>query len=457
MAQPPEENKLLAVAKTGSDLVWTVSFSSYDAPIPAKEAEELLSTVARTSTLLLTLNSALKEYFPSATPNQPFIAPLYKEILDVLQELQAKVDEAKKGRVTVSEGKSTMWESLLNGVGELRKRLEEGKRKVEVLIEGARLKGLHQLEEAERTAEQKTELQELMLRLPIIREGLLGVQKEYGIQLPVVIENVKESAENLNIAKKDGDEILDMSEDVEDLKKIDLKGKGGDSASSTSSVTVFDDSIEEAWLLRRNEPKKVVKSSKTLFSLKVSTTYSHEAASYYVKPIRASASDIRDIRANARGKLTESEHQTALKKMVLALCDNAQWEIQKLLEARDNASSHDNVKREWEMVALQKRPRRKISAPVEKKWWKRGQEPLVEWVMVLRGETVDHQKRVMPVKHEDPWKGKEGKPDATSAEAVNKKADLSTHKGKASSTAEEAEHKMDGVLTDLFKPAIALA
>ena len=86
----------------------------------------------------------------------------------------------------------------------------------------------------ERTAEQKTELQELMSRLPIIREGLLGVQKEYGIQLPVVIESIKESAEDLNIAKKDNDEIPDMSEDVEDLKKIDLKGKRNDSASSTS-------------------------------------------------------------------------------------------------------------------------------------------------------------------------------------------------------------------------------
>ena len=95
--------------------------------------------------------------------------------------------------------------------------------------------------------------------------------------------------------------------------------------------------------------------------------------------------------------------------MVLALDDKAQWEIQKLVESRDKASTNDKVKREWEVVAFQTRPRRKISAPIEKKWWKKGKEPLVEWVMVLRGETIDHLKRVMPVKHEDPWKKREGK------------------------------------------------
>ena len=66
----------------------------------------------------------------------------------MFEELKAKVDEAKKGRIAVWEGKSTAWESLLNGVDELRKRLEDGKRKVQVLIEGPRLIGLHQLEEA---------------------------------------------------------------------------------------------------------------------------------------------------------------------------------------------------------------------------------------------------------------------------------------------------------------------
>jgi hypothetical protein len=327
----------------------------------------------------------------------------------------------------------------------------------------------------ERTAEQETELQELMPRLQVIREGLLGLQKEYGIKLPVVIEKVKDGLVDLSIAKKDGDGIPDISEDVEDLKKMDLKSKRDDSASSTSSsvvrilfcnyeltnersrVTVFDDSIEEAWLLRRNEPKKVLKSSKHIFGLKVLASYSHEAASYYVKPLQTNASDIRDIRANAHGKLTESKHQKALKNMVLALDDGAQWEIQKLLESRDKASSHHNIKREWEMVAFQARPRRKISALTGKKWWKRGKKPLLEWVMVLRGETVDRQKRAMPVKHDDPWKGREKKKGVMSAEAANERSRPSIHNGKASSTVEGAQQKMDGILADLFKPAAPLA
>jgi hypothetical protein len=74
--------------------------------------------------------------------------------------------------------------------------------------------------------------------------------------------------------------------------------------------------------------------------------YTHEEASYYVKPLQTSASDIKEMRDSARGRSTESFFQSDLKKMVLALDDKAQWKIQKLAETRDKASTNDKVKRE---------------------------------------------------------------------------------------------------------------
>jgi len=84
--------------------------------------------------------------------------------------------------------------------------------------------------------------------------------------------------------------------------------------------------------------------------------------------------------------------------------EDAQWEIQKLCEAREKASSGENVRRNWDVVALHERPRRKITEG--KKWCGKGKNNRVEWVLVLRGETVDHRSRVTPVKHEDPWNPK---------------------------------------------------
>jgi hypothetical protein len=64
--------------------------------------------------------------------------------------------------------------------------------------------------------------------------------------------------------------------------------------------------------------------------------------------------------------------------------DEAQWEIQKLTESRDKASSNEYVKREWEVVSFKERPRRKIS--LEKGKWQggMGKKGLVEWVIVFR-------------------------------------------------------------------------
>jgi hypothetical protein len=214
-------------------------------------------------------------------------------------------------------------------------------------------------------------------------------------------------------------------------------------------VTVIDDSIEEVWLLRRNEPRKTLKTSTNFFGIKVVSSYTHEdVCSYYVKPVQSCVADIKDIPARALGNLTESEHQVNSKNEVLTLEDKAQWEIQKLLESRDKASSNDNVRRLWEVVAFQTQPRKKISEPSENKWWKRGKKALIEWVMVLRGETMDYQKRTMPVKLGDPWKPKD-----SSAVVSIVKPDVPAISEKTSMTVEEAREKLDSVLAVLFTPA----
>lgn len=100
--------------------------------------------------------------------------------------------------------------------------------------------------------------------------------------------------------------------------------------------------------------------------------------------------------------------------------DDAQREIQKLLEAREAATSGPRVKRVWDVVAIVQRWRRRIhdegahphhlqlmssNAGDEKKRFRRRKEDdrPVEWVLVLKAEAVDFDDRTMPTRYGNPF------------------------------------------------------
>jgi hypothetical protein len=170
-----------------------------------------------------------------------------------------------------------------------------------------------------------------------------------------------------------------------------------------NSATIIDDSIQELWQLRRSEAKRSLTTQTRILGIPLKSTYAYTPAHHYVKPLSSHPSETQSLVTQqiARG--------SSISKEILKLPDDAQWEIQKLIESRQNASSNEHTKRSWEVVAFQARPRRQISPSVsgDKKWWKgRGKKQLVEWVLVLKGETVDHKTRTTPIKYEDPWNPK---------------------------------------------------
>jgi hypothetical protein len=235
-------------------------------------------------------------------------------------------------------------------------------------------------------------------------------------------------------------------------------------------VTIIDDSIQEVWLLRRNEEKNKLKDSATILGIRWFKHYCHEPASYYVEALPSSASEINALRAECQGAYTDAEHQAQLKKRILKMPDDAQYEIQNLTESRDKASSNGNVKREWEVVAFRERPRRKISLEKGNKWWQGRKKGLIDWVVVIKGDTADRKTRVMPSKHEDPWNPKPKQQlalpiVANPAPAVPTVAATAQAQGRAQlqagtvlrhvenrsvMTGEEAEKKMEEIVSELF-------
>jgi len=87
---------------------------------------------------------------------------------------------------------------------------------------------------------------------------------------------------------------------------------------------------------------------------------------------------------------------------------------------------------------------------------------LVEWVLVLKGETVDRRSRALPSKHEDPWnprsqvakKAVPTMPAPAPAPAPVQQQQVGTvlrHvENRRALSAEEAERKIDEIVDQLF-------
>ncbi|KAN0122658.1 hypothetical protein V8E51_000984 [Hyaloscypha variabilis] len=482
---------ILLIAHLGTALVANTTKYLSTLPHPIECLEELVSVVAVTSTLLTSLNSSLLR-FPglaaSLSPKHSFVGPLCEDVKKAFRELEEKVLEAKGLRIFEPNDVGLVrlprnaWVLVMRGeqrAASLRSRLYVEKYRVRVLIEAVCWVGLNA--KGALNEQEAMELKGLRSMLPLIAERLVGVQKDYvprlkaltGVEekeeerpVPVAVSVVEEKKEMFKAFKTPEPSLLKMPMSGKlSIHSTASTDSLASTSSSSSSATAFDDSIQELWLLRRNEAKRTLKHTRSFLGLKWFWQHLHEPATFYVKPLPSCASDISSLRAEARGSSSDMQHLSQLRKKILKMPDDAQWEIQKLVEARERASSGENVRREWEVVAFVERPRRKIS-PQEGKWWEVGRKKgLVEWVLVLRGETVDRKMRVLPVKHEDPWntklKLKQAVP-ATPAPVVAVPAQIRPRtqvpaavlrhvENRRAMTADEAEKKMDEIVGDLFR------
>ena len=461
-----QQPDLITVSRNGTTLVTNITKYLSTLPHPIEVVEELVAVCAVTSSLLTSLNSTLLR-FPhlNLSATKSFIAPLCHDILFAFKLLSDRVQEAKRMRVFEPNDVGLVrlprcaWTLVLGTeakVAALRSRLYVEKYRVRVLIEAVAYEGLRCLEGKSRREED--ELRSLRRMLPLVAERLVGVQRDYKPRLMrlngeyvdetmVMPEAIVRVAPTKTVAVPAPADVTPASvpipaqvaqpkvEALQDpcSEKLALKASASThSLASTSSrsvlpllfmpnpqsgfssakltqhsVTVHDDSILETWLLRCNRPKKDLKSRTSIFGIPLLSTHTYSNTSHYVKPLPSTPPEITNLLQTCRGLQSPSEHLTALRLTVLKMDDDAQWEIQKLIEAREKACSSDKVSRKWEVVGLMERNRRKLApGKGDGKWWKlRGKkERVTEWVLVLRGETSDREKRVVPEKHENAWK-----------------------------------------------------
>ncbi|KAJ5032293.1 uncharacterized protein L3040_008900 [Drepanopeziza brunnea f. sp. 'multigermtubi'] len=384
--------------------------------------EELVAVVAVTSSLLNSLHHTIAR-FPYVqarlSPRYSFINPLCRDVVLAFSLLDGGVREARRLKIFEPNDVGLVrlpraaWEFVLGTeqkVASLRSRLFVEKYRVRVLIDAVAWEGLRCMaanwgwlgERGEDAKECMEELASLSRMLPLIAERSVGVHKDYkprllsmrglaekvvvGVMPPFSVVVPTAIPPPVPTSVLNAAPILAAQAFHPEPQQIISDEKLGchSSASSTAlacSVAAIDDSIHETWILRRNRPRKEFQSRTSVLGLPLLSTHAYSAATYDVLPVPSSASETRALLRECRGSAS---------RLLSACCA---W-------TRARRGRFRGCLRRGRELLLGRRICGGGGGGGDGSG--RGKR-IVEWQLVLRGETVDREERVLPSKHVDPW------------------------------------------------------
>jgi len=111
---------------------------------------------------------------------------------------------------------------------------------------------------------------------------------------------------------------------------------------------------------------------------------------------------MKDQHLLACASISAAKHTDAMKKAIQAIPKDGGREIDELLRVRTSSCSNGMIKRQWSVVAVRSQEKFPYSS---KKW---GKDPsTTNWLVTIRGETVNSAERYRPYRREDPWRQRE--------------------------------------------------
>ncbi|KAH6709014.1 hypothetical protein BKA61DRAFT_677918 [Leptodontidium sp. MPI-SDFR-AT-0119] len=519
---------VITVSRSGTTLVTNITKYLSTLPHPIEIVEELVAVCAVTASLLLSLNSAILRFpHLNLSPTNSFIAPLCHDILFAYKLLGERVQEAKRMRVFEPNDVGLVrlprsaWTLVLGTeakVAALRSRLYVEKYRVRVLIDAVTWEGLRGLGAQGRSKREEDELRSLRRMVPLVAERLVGVQRDYkprlmrlaglvvdanlvlpeavgrGVSMKTVVVPtlagpapaqapgpVSVPAPTPAPVVQEKTKVEMTQEPCSEKKALHSSHSSQSLAPTSSSITTKSDNIHETWVLHYNRPKKALKSRTSIFGMPLVSTHTYSSPTYYVKPILSSPDETASLLKScyqATSTHSDSPAETqpiaSLRRALVNMPEDAKSEIQRLVEARERDCSSEKVRRSWELVGLMERCRRELVVGCEedkkglslrglKSKFKR-EKKVVEWVLVLRGQTEDWKERVLPGKHENAWKDvDEAKGKATPAATMNAQVQAQRQvpvqqqgtvlrhvENRRILSPEEAEVKMREIISDLF-------
>jgi len=178
------------------------------------------------------------------------------------------------------------------------------------------------------------------------------------------------------------------------------------SSSSGSSSDDEPTEIYEEWLLRWNEPTRNANKSWGIFGIRLKS-YFEEEGFWGTDPEYRTQDELKEQEKYASADLSPAKHKEAMQKIIRSIPKEGGFSIDTLIEDRTEASSHEDAKRQWSVVAV--RPKQKFPYAGSKKKW--GKNPdYTDWLVTIKGETVDTKERSRSFRREDPWRRRSRSP-----------------------------------------------
>ena len=112
-----------------------------------------------------------------------------------------------------------------------------------------------------------------------------------------------------------------------------------------------------------------------------------------------SQDELKEQHKLATDGMSTEQHRAAIEKGIRAIPRDGGDLIDRLIEDREDATSTWKVRRKWSVVALRTQKKNPYSS--SKKAGKSENE--TDWYVIIKGETVDHVKRILPHRRGDPW------------------------------------------------------
>jgi hypothetical protein len=104
----------------------------------------------------------------------------------------------------------------------------------------------------------------------------------------------------------------------------------------------------------------------------------------------------------AAAGMSAAKHKDAMKKAIQRIPKDGGRHIDALIQERTDACSDEIIKRQWSVVAVRSQEKYPYSSSK-----KRGNSPLTtNWLITIKGETVDTVERYRPYRRENPWRAR---------------------------------------------------
>ncbi|KAH7360761.1 hypothetical protein BKA65DRAFT_534002 [Rhexocercosporidium sp. MPI-PUGE-AT-0058] len=420
-------DSILAIGETGKALITSFTkFITYR-KVHDRRLENLYATLSLTTAMLTELGNTLNKYENDFRIKDEITNPICETAKVNLERFLAMVNEGISNGVWKNDGavggqtisaEVDPWFLITMALGGRKeaelfwKSLDDTRDTLLELNDIVKYRILKSLSDKNALKpEQTEEFNSLISLLPHLIHSLEKAEKGMKREAEAAAKKEKEVADRKNAAAMPG--LSRRDSNVSDLTLIvkpsrkrapfakDIDCESITSVSSSDSGSFLDTpEIYEEWLFRWNEPIKNVNRSWGFLGIRFKSYY-EDTGFWKTDSEYRTQGEMKEQHQFAAADLSPAKHKEAMQKAIQAVPKKLGYEVDNLLEVRTEASSNDEVKRQWTVVSV--RPQQKYPYGSAKKW---GKDPAyTNWLITIKGETVDNVDRSRAMsRRDDPWR-----------------------------------------------------